>query len=232
MKPECRVSSRAQCGWFHGWFHGWCGLLLLSCQSLPQSAETHDIKLYSRGVDHSEIGTLRLRYDYPGLNSPDNYFFAQLFTTPRPFEQIQIPRSREISPEQDAASPRYSPRTGSSYLKLQIIVPEAVFEGPLVYRFRSRQPFRHYDSRSIEQLLLISYPDSLDNIFSVAFSLFPSRKAYLLRTDLRPAQDFFHRIPPGTPVDQVADILSGSEQEAIFHNQTVVSPPRFRRDYY
>ena len=74
---------------------------------------------------------------------------------------------------------------------------------------------------------MISRPDGLGNLLHVEFYLFPSRKGYLLRVDLRPAADFSRRIPLGMAADWVADILGDSEASALFHNQKIVGKPRY-----
>ncbi|WGK69736.1 hypothetical protein P0082_02410 [Candidatus Haliotispira prima] len=202
--------------------------LLFTCRSLPNSEKVHNIKLYSRGINRQEIGVFRLRYRYYEPDSPDNEFFATLATTSMPIEQIQIPQNYGISPEKDALNPGYDPRRGASYMKIQTVIPNAQFTGDIIYKMRIRQPFENYDERSIERLLLISQPDSLNSILCIEFYLSPSRRGYMLRLDLRPAPDFHRRIPTGTPADRVADILSDNEQESLFHNLTIIG----RSDFY
>ena len=202
-----------------------------SCQSLPKSGKIHTIQLYSRGIEQKEIGTLRLNYTYYAPNAPGNYFYAELYTVPNPIEKIQIPQRTNIHPKQDASDPGYNPNTGKSYLNVQTPIPEAFFEGSTIFQFRIDQPFHYRDSRKVERLLLISTPDPQNQIpeliLSLDFYLFPNKRGYLLRLDLRTAENFHRRISPETPVDQVAGILSYSEHEAIFHNQTLVGQAQY-----
>ncbi|MEM9423188.1 MAG: hypothetical protein AAF975_00190 [Spirochaetota bacterium] len=200
-----------------------CLPALLSCYSLPLADKSHRIALFSRGIDYRKIGTLTLRYSYEGPGSSNNYFTAQLSSIAYPLEQIQIPRSKSVHPWEDARSPRYNPHTGYSYTKIQTVIPEeASFQGVLIFPYQTRQPYRHKDRRLIKRLLLISQPDSLDSILTLDFYLYPGRNGYMLRVDLRPAQDFYRLIPPGTPANEAADRLGDTEENAIFHNQTIV----------
>ena len=188
-------------------------LFVFSCYSLPKSGKTHTIRLYSRGIDQSELATLKLRYDdeYPPA------FVARLFTVAKPIEKIQVPpgiRNAE----------RYA---GTSFLKIHVPIPQSRFEGKWVYRFQSPQPFPNDASRPTSRLLLISEPDALGNVLSLEFYLFPSRKGYMLRVDLRPAADFSRRIYRGMAAGRVADILGDSEASALFHNRTIVGKAQY-----
>ncbi len=210
----------------------WLGListatLLGACVSLPGSRRAHNIKLYSRGIEHRELGKLRLRYTYDGPESAKNYFYAEFSSSPRPIEKIQIPGQKNVRPQRDAEAPGHLPGSGRSYLKIQTIIPETWFKGSSIFRYRTRQPFSHEDGRLVERILLISDPDSSDNILSLDFYLFPSRRGYLLRLDLRPAADFYRRVPAGTPPNQVAKILGDNEAPALFHNQTIVGKAQY-----
>ena len=200
--------------------------LVFSCYSLPRSGKAHMIRLYSRGIDQSELATLKLRYEYNREDISENTFMARLFTVAKPIEKIEVPLKN---------AERYA---GSSFLKIHVPIPESRFEGDWIYRFQSRKPLpgssdlRPYDSgvgrsrRLGERLLLISEPDTQGNVLSVEFYLFPSRKGYMLRVDLRPKADFSRRIPLGMAADRVADILGDSEAAALFHNQTIVGKAR------
>lgn len=186
-------------------------LIVFSCYSLPKSGKTHTIRLYSRGVDQSELATLKLRYEYNREEPSENTFVARLFTVAKPIEKIQVPLKN---------AERYA---GTSFLKIHVPIPQARFEGKWVYKFQSPKP----NSRPALRLLLISEPDALGNVLSVEFSLFPNRKGYMLRLDLRPAADFSRRIPLGMGADRVADILGDSEASALFHNQTIVGKAQY-----
>ena len=197
----------------------WCVFSLLpvlvvsSCYSLPRSGKTHTIRLYSRGVDQGELATLKLRYEYNREDPSENTFVARLFTVAKPIEKIQVPPGLRNAE-------RY---VGTSFLKIHTPIPQARFEGEWVYRFQSPQP---YDGPAL-RLLLISEPDALGNVLSVEFYLFPSRKGYMLRVDLRPAADFSRRIYPGMAAGRVADILGDSEASALFHNRTIVGKAQY-----
>ena len=186
---------------------------LNSCIGLPTQSKLHTIRLYSRGLRAKEIATVRLRYRYKEAHSADNYFYAELYSIARPIELLQIPPNT-------VEGARY-------YLHSQKVIPEAFFEGVRILKYRMRQPFRHKDQRWVERLLLISKPDSLNNILSLDFYLFPSKRGYILRLDLRSAAAFNRRISAETKAQHVANILSHSEQEAIFHNQTIIGQAEY-----
>ena len=156
----------------------------------------HTIRLYSRGVERQELATLKLRYEYNREDPSANTFVARLFTVAKPIEKIQLKNADPYG----------------RFLKIHAPIPESRFEGDWIYRFSLNHASPHLRRSLLEErLLLISRPDALGNVLSVEFYLFPSRKGYLLRVDLRPESDFSRRIPLGMGADRVADILGNSE---------------------